>query len=75
MNEVLDIRTVSRAEFLRRLRGASPQVCRQAHDSYVIIGTDYGYLHDCHGNVRTWKTRSGATNALRRYIKVGSRPQ
>lgn len=27
---------------------------------WVVAGTDYGYLHTAAGDIRTWKTRSGA---------------
>lgn len=38
------------------------------HGDWAIVGTDYGYLHTTSGDVRTWKTRSGARKALKRYL-------
>lgn len=35
---------------------------------YMIIGTEYGYLRTSAGDVRHWKTRSGAAHWLRKNI-------
>lgn len=35
---------------------------------YCVIGTDYGFWHTSGGDVRTWKTASGARKALKRYV-------
>jgi hypothetical protein len=37
---------------------------------YVVIGTKYGCLRDIHGNVRTWRSYSGAHRAAKRWTKV-----
>lgn len=37
---------------------------------YIIIGTDYGYIHTSGGNVRTWKTYSGAYKFIRKYQQI-----
>lgn len=31
---------------------------------YCIIGTSYGHIHTCSGDVRTWKSYSGARKYL-----------
>ena len=35
---------------------------------YIVIGTEYGHWHTAGGDVRTWKTASGARKAIKRYI-------
>jgi hypothetical protein len=35
---------------------------------YVVIGTNYGYIHTTGGDVRTWGSYSGARRALLRYV-------
>ena len=35
---------------------------------YIVIGTDYGYIHTTGGDVRTWKSYSGARRAALRYV-------
>jgi hypothetical protein len=35
---------------------------------YVVIGTDYGHLHTCGGDVRTWGSYSGARRAATTYV-------
>ena len=37
---------------------------------FIVIGTDYGYWHTTGGDVRTWKTASGARKALKRYAPL-----
>ena len=37
---------------------------------YCVIGTQYGYWHTATGDVRTWKTASGAYRALKRYAPL-----
>lgn len=34
---------------------------------FVVVGTQYGYLHTTNGGVRTWQTYSGARRAIRNY--------
>lgn len=34
---------------------------------FAVVGTDYGPLHTIGGNVRTWKSYSGARRAARAY--------
>lgn len=34
---------------------------------YCIIGTQYGHIHTTGGDVRTWKSKSGAYRFLRSY--------
>ena len=41
---------------------------------WVVIGTDYGYLHNTAGEVRTWDTRSGAAAAAKRYVSLSGIP-
>ncbi|QXV72201.1 hypothetical protein Acf1_00004 [Acidovorax phage ACF1] len=35
---------------------------------YMVIGTNYGYIHTTGGDVRTWKSKSGAYRAARNYV-------
>jgi hypothetical protein len=37
---------------------------------FCVIGTQYGYLRTSSGDVRTWKTASGARHAIRRYVPL-----
>lgn len=34
---------------------------------YIVIGTDYGHTHTSGGDVRTWKSYSGAYKFLKQY--------
>jgi hypothetical protein len=34
---------------------------------YCVIGTDYGFLHNSSGDVRTWRSASGARRAAKQY--------
>lgn len=34
---------------------------------FAIVGTDYGYVHTAGGDVRTWRSYSGARRFLRGY--------
>ncbi len=34
---------------------------------WCIVGTDYGYLHTTGGDIRTWRSNSGANRAARQY--------
>jgi hypothetical protein len=38
--------------------------------AFVIIGTQYGYIHTSGGDVRTWKTAKGARRFLRSYTPL-----
>ena len=35
---------------------------------YCLVGCAYGYLHDTSGNIRTWKSYSGAARIKRLYV-------
>ena len=35
---------------------------------FIVIGTNYGHIHTTAGDVRTWKSYSGARRAARNYI-------
>lgn len=37
---------------------------------YCVIGTQYGHIHTIGGDVRTWKTASGARHAIKRYVPL-----
>lgn len=37
---------------------------------YVVIGTQYGYIHTSGGDVRTWKSYSGAYKFMKSYIPL-----
>lgn len=40
---------------------------RGAEYHYCIIGTQYGHIHTSGGDVRTWRSYSGACRFLRTY--------
>lgn len=46
-----------------------PEVAMLDHH-YIVIGTQYGYLRTAAGDVRTWKTYSGARKAVKRYVPL-----
>jgi hypothetical protein len=35
---------------------------------YVVCGTQYGYLHTTSGEMRTWRSYSGARRVARAYV-------
>ena len=37
---------------------------------FCVIGTHYGYLHTSAGDIRTWKSASGARKAAKRYAAI-----
>jgi len=37
---------------------------------FVVIGTAYGHWHTVGGDIRTWKTYSGANKARKRYVPL-----
>lgn len=41
---------------------------------YVVIGTDYGFLHNIHGDIRQWKTKAGADKAAFEYAERNANP-
>lgn len=53
-----------------RCREVKPQVAKLSPYGillgYIIIGTDYGYVHTTAGDIRLWKTYSGAYKWLRK---------
>ncbi len=38
---------------------------------FIVIGTQYGYIHTTSGDVRTWKSYSGARRFARSYSLTG----
>lgn len=61
-----------------RTRQVKPQVARFHMGNgvyrYCIIGTEYGHIHTAEGDVRTWKSYSGARRWLTRYlVSIGYR--
>ena len=36
-------------------------------ERYVVIGTAYGHIHTANGDIRTWRSYSGARKAARNY--------
>lgn len=40
------------------------------HPRFCVVGTEYGYLHTAGGDVRTWRSKSGAQRAIRNYASV-----
>lgn len=55
-----------------RTRQVKPQVARfyvtPSEMGYCIIGTEYGHIHTTAGDVRTWRSKSGAYRYLRQYL-------
>lgn len=41
---------------------------RDGEERYAVIGTQYGYLHNTAGELRTWGSYSGAYKAAKRYV-------
>jgi len=37
---------------------------------YAVCGTDYGYIHNIDGDVRVWRTYSGAYKAMRKHVSI-----
>jgi hypothetical protein len=37
--------------------------------AYCVIGTAYGHIHTTGGDVRVWKSKSGAYKAARDYVE------
>ena len=37
---------------------------------FIVIGTAYGKLHTTSGDVRVWKSYSGARRAARNYVEL-----
>lgn len=37
---------------------------------FIVIGTQYGYLRTTGGDVRTWRTYSGARRSALRYVSL-----
>jgi hypothetical protein len=37
---------------------------------FAIVGTDYGYLHTTGGDIRTWRSYSGARRICRAYTNA-----
>lgn len=44
--------------------------CSVTHDyeRFAVVGTAYGWLHSKSGDIRFWKSESGARHALKQYI-------
>lgn len=52
-----------------RFRAPASQFSRgpKSQILFAIVGTDYGYLHTTGGDLRTWKSYSGAYRILKQY--------
>ena len=50
-------------------RGIPPQVARTQDNLFCIIGTEYGYIHTIAGDLRVWRSYSGARRFLTQYLK------
>lgn len=37
-------------------------------ERFVVAGTAYGCLHNTSGNIRFWRSRSGASHAVKRHF-------
>ena len=48
--------------------------CNCKHKSilfrFAVIGTTYGWLHNASGDIRTWKSESGARAGAKRYVGI-----
>ena len=57
-----------------RVREGEPRaariIFRDGETRYFVAGTEYGYLHTTSGELRTWKTASGARKAAQRYMET-----
>ena len=62
-HQLFDFNTISSHEYSM----AEPQVATIG-DKFCIIGTSYGHIRTTSGDVRTWKTRSGARKFLNQYL-------
>lgn len=55
-----------------RTRQVKPQIARfyvtPTDLRYCIIGTEYGHIHTSSGDVRVWRSKSGAYRFLRQYL-------
>jgi len=56
-----------------RARQATPKIAEfwvtDIDKRYCIIGTEYGHIHTSSGDVRVWRSKSGAYRFLRQYLK------
>jgi hypothetical protein len=52
-----------------RIRQQPAPTVAMLGDRYIVIGTDYGYIHTIGGDIRTWKSYSGARRFAAKYIK------
>ena len=59
---------------IRCRQAETPQIARLAirpgEYRFIVIGTQYGYIHTTGGDVRTWQTRSGAARFLKGYVPL-----
>ena len=46
--------------------------CDKSHyyKKYAVFGTAYGHLHNTAGDMRLWKTYSGAYKVMRQYREI-----
>ena len=58
-----------------RTRQVIPQIAEfwvtDTDKRYCVIGTEYGHIHTSGGDVRVWKSKSGAYSFLRQYVATG----
>lgn len=47
-------------------RGHNAPKVAKLESKFCIIGTNYGFLHNIHGDVKTWLSYSGARKALKK---------
>lgn len=59
---------------IRSREAEKPTVARfrihGAEYRFIVIGTQYGHIRTSGGDVRTWKTASGARRFLSRYVPL-----
>ena len=61
----LDIRTRQQAKpTVARFRVSGTEY------RYIVIGTDYGHIHTTGGDVRTWRSYSGARRFICSYVPL-----
>lgn len=65
----IDIRCREGEPRVARFHSAVPFITPKIYYEpvYIIVGTNYGYIHTAGGDIRTWETASGAYRFLKQY--------
>lgn len=66
--DAVDIRARKGPMRIARLHLSGNSMSPKVYDTqlYIIVGSEYGYVHTSSGDVRTWETYSGAWKAWKR---------